>query len=174
MMEFSFNHLQLDIKNDNELNAYILQVLDKEELSEHYLDEIRLEFLEVYDSIEFIRNLTSKNRGYAKDKKRWDRPYSRNRKEDPNGRIEVDITNPHILEDFDFFRQPAITFQKTGRYTHLYPNSNPYGEYVQFWQEEARRCREGLIRESDGEWIPGYFYFYLNYSVIQKVKKNKN
>ena len=73
----------------------------------------------------------------------------------------------------DYFRKAAITYETTGSYTHLYPNSNPNSQYAQFWKEEARRCREGYIRESDGEWITGYHYFYLNYCPIQKVNKTK-
>lgn len=170
---FRFNKHQTPITTITSLDQKILKILEDEELDKSYLREIKLEFFEAYDSIKFLKNLASSTRTRACDKKRWDKPYSKDRVEVPDGRIEVDITNPHILEDMDYFRQAAITYQKTGRYTHLYPNSNPYSEYAQFWAEEARRCRVGMIRESDGEWIPGYFYFYLNYSVIQKVKKDK-
>ena len=170
-MEFNFNDIQTSIKDDKQLEEYIHKILYEKELPEQYWEEIKLEFLEVYDSIKFIRNLSSKDRLRARDLKRWDKPYSRNRKETPDGRIAVSLDNPHILEDMDFFRQAAITFEKSGVYTHLYPNSNPHSEYAQFWIEEARRCREGLVRPSDGEWISGYYYFYLNYSQIQKVKK---
>ena len=41
-------------------------------------------------------------------------------------------------------------------------------EYVKFWNEEIRRCWYGMTRPSDGEWITGYHYFYLNYGVIRK------
>lgn len=27
-----------------------------------------------------------------------------------------------------------------------------------------------MIRPSDGEWIPGYMYYYLNYHPIQQTK----
>jgi len=30
---------------------------------------------------------------------------------DEEGKIIVDFTNPHILEDINFFRQPAIQYQ---------------------------------------------------------------
>lgn len=87
---------------------------------------------------------------------------------DSRGRIKVDIVNPHILEDMDYFRQAAIHFEKFKKYTNLYPNSHPTSSYYKFWKEEARRCRDGYIRESDGEWVPGAYYFYLNYSPIRK------
>jgi hypothetical protein len=37
--------------------------------------------------------------------------------------------------------------------------------------EEVRRCHEGYVRESDGEWIPGDYYYFLNYAPMQLVKK---
>jgi hypothetical protein len=97
--------------------------------------------------------------------------FSPNRKtladleKDSKGKVIVDITNLHILKDMQYFRKSAAHFEEFGAYTNLYPNKNPNSEYIKFWKEEARRCREGLVRE-DGEWIPGDFYFYLNYSPI--------
>lgn len=170
---FRFNKFQTNITSLETLDKKIEEVLINEELDVSFTREVKLEFLEAFDSILFIKNLSAHDRKYARDLERWDRPYDKDRKKDPNGTIEVNLTNPHILEDMDYFRQAALTFQETGRYTHLYPNSNPYSEYAQFWKEEARRCREGMMRPSDGEWIPGYLYFYWNYGVIKKVVKNE-
>ena len=75
----------------------------------------------------------------------------------------------------DFFRERALFYEKHGRYTHLRPNPNPKSEYAQFWKEELRRWKHGLVRESDGEWIPGGYYFYLNYCPIwlnEKISSN--
>lgn len=121
--------------------------------------EVLSEVLEFYSTVKFIQNLTSPTRKRAKDLEK-----------DEFGRVKVDITNPHILEGMDYFRHPAIHFEKFNKYTNLYPNSQPTSNYFKFWKEEARRCREGLIRESDGEWIPGPYYFYLNYSPIIRSK----
>lgn len=63
----------------------------------------------------------------------------------------------------DYFRQPALHYQRYGRYTDLKPNPNPNGLYMKWIKEEVRRCWYGYVRESDGEWIPGNMYFYLNY-----------
>lgn len=117
--------------------------------------EVYSEVVDFYSTILFIQNLCSPNRKYARDLER-----------DELGRIKVDLINPHILEDIDYFRQSAIHFQKFKKYTTLYPNNSPNSAYYKFWKEEVRRCREGLVREHDGEWIPGSFYFYLNYSPI--------
>ncbi len=81
------------------------------------------------------------------------------------GRRKVDITKPHILEDMDYFRERAIFHEKNGRYTNIPQNGNPKSEYAAFWREEKRRWYEGHVRP-DGEWIPGYLYFYWNYSPI--------
>lgn len=172
-LRFQLNNYQTNITTNVTLEQAILNELTHQDLSVSYMPEVKIEFLEFYDSVKFIQNLSSNKRLRARDLPRWDRPYHKDRKETVDGRIAIDITNPHILEDMDFFRQAGITFQKNGRYTHLYPNGNPYSEYAQFWKEEARRCREGMTRPSDGEWIPGYFYFYLNYGIIQKVVKGK-
>lgn len=150
-----------------------------EELMLKLTNEERNDLLEAIESIMFIQNLSSIDRKYAKDLERWDNPAlplispdprMLTRKLDPDGRIVVDITSPHILEDMDYFREAAIHFKKHGVYTRLHPNRNPNSEYFRFWKEEARRCREGLMRPSDGEWIPGFYYFYLNYSPILKVE----
>ena len=127
--------------------------------------EVYLELIDTLSSITFIKNLvaTEDIRGYAKDKPR-SVDYN-------DGRIEVDLTNPHILKDMDFFRERALFFEKHGKYTHLTPNPNPKSEYGEFWKQELRRWKHGLVRESDGEWIPGELYFYWNYSPIWLVEQ---
>lgn len=124
--------------------------------------DIRAELLDFLENIEMLQWMTSSPeiRGYAKDRPR-----------DKKNRIVVDIIKPHILEDMDYFRERAIYFQKHGKYTNLYPNPHPKSEYKKFWDEEIRRCKEGYVRESDGEWIPGYYYWYLNYYPIMRTKQ---
>ena len=120
-------------------------------------NDIRGEIFSLAESIEMISWMLKpkEERGYARDKEK-----------DSKGKIIVDITKPHVLEDMDFFRQPALHFNKHGKYTSLYPNPHPNSEYKKYWDEEMRRCKEGLVRPSDGEWITGYYYWYLNYSPI--------
>lgn len=64
----------------------------------------------------------------------------------------------------DKFRQAAIYFTEHGYYT-----SAPYGssDFKKYWDEETDRCVNGFIA-SDGDYISGYFYFYLNYCPIQR------
>ena len=67
----------------------------------------------------------------------------------------------------DKFRQPAIFFEKHGVYTFAPPGTS---EYIRYWTSELERCQYGFVAE-DGDWIPGYYYFYLNYSRIIVVKE---
>lgn len=140
-----------------------LKVLSKEELET---------FKDYYYSIKFIQNLASPDRKYCRDLKRWKDPNLDTEiaelVEDPKGKIRVDLANPHILENVDYFRQSAIHFQEHGKYTMLMPSRNPYSDYVKFWDRELQRCWYGMHREEDGEWITGYHYFYLNYTRISK------
>ena len=114
--------------------------------------EVRGELVDILDKIDFVKNLVNPDRPRAKDAER-----------DDEGKIKVDITNPHYLEDTDYFRPLAIQFQKTGKYTDLFPNPAKNSAYKKFWDEQRKRCKYGYVRESDGEWIPGDFYFYLNF-----------
>lgn len=133
-------------KHQEQLTDELLKKLNKED---------RGELFNVLDNVIFIQNLISPTRKYSKDVEK-----------DEFGRIIVNVTNPHILENTDYFRPTALHFEDRGTYTDIPPNSHPMSEYFKFWKEEARRCREGYIRESDGEWIPGDYYYYLNYSPI--------
>lgn len=118
--------------------------------------EIQEKFWEYYYKVPFIRELTKKDRKYAKDLER-----------DEEGKIIVDLEHPHILEDMDYFRQTGLHFQKTGRYTDLRPNPNPNSEYGKWIFEEVRRCHEGMVRPSDGEWIPGDLYYFWNFTLMR-------
>lgn len=140
------------------LNEYQTPI---EELNLESLNpEIQEQFWDFFYNIPFIQSLVSSERPRACDLPR-----------DKEGKIIVDITKPHILEDMDYFRPSAIHYQKFGCYTKLRPNGNPNSEFGRWIREEARRCREGYVRESDGEWITGDYYYFLNYAPMQLVKK---
>lgn len=132
--------------------------ITKEYLSQ-YPDEVVEQFLEIINNVELVKRLISLHRKRAKDLPR-----------DDKGRIIVDIANPHILENMDYFRQMAIFYEKYGCYTFLRPNPNPNSGYRKLFDEELRRCREGYVRESDGEWVTGYMYWYMNYCPIMITK----
>lgn len=130
-----------------------------EDLLSEYPDEVVEWFWDAVNSIDAIRWLIDPKRPRAKDLPR-----------DNKGRIIVDIAHPHIIENADYFRQPALHYMKHGCYTFLKPSKNPHSEYRKYWDEEIRRCREGYVRESDGEWVPGKLYWFLNYNPMMVNK----
>lgn len=72
-----------------------------------------------------------------------------------------------ITTNSDKFRTPALTFKKNGVYTFAPAGTS---EYIQYWTNEMDFCVNGYTAE-DGDYIPGYFYFYLNYFQINLVKE---
>lgn len=133
-----------------ETNEY--QTPITEELLSQYPEEVVQQFTEIVNIVPFIKNLINPNRPKIEDLPR-----------DKEGRAIVDITNPPIYKDADYFRQTALFYLKNDCYTKLRPNSNPNSEYRKYWREELRRCREGLIRQSDGMYVTGFLYWFLNY-----------
>lgn len=146
-MDYNFNKYQTPLTDE------LLQSLPK---------RVSSNLINYIDNVQFIKNLISPNRKTVKEAKK-----------DEDGKVIVDVTNPHIVENMDYFRQAAIHFKKHGCYTNLYPSKNPTSDYYKFWKEEERRWKEGFARE-DGEWVTGHHYFYLNYSPILITRiKNK-
>lgn len=114
-------------------------------------------------NVPYIQNLISPNRQRAKDRPR-----------DDEGRIIVDLSNPHILENMSYFTEAADHFRKHGVYTFLRPNPNPNSPYKKWIDQEIDRCWNGHVRPSDGEWIPGELYFILNYMQIELTEESKS
>lgn len=129
---------------------------------ESYPQEVQDEFFEAINGIPFIKSLISPNRPRCKDLPR-----------DSNGRAIIDITNPPILEDTDYFRPTALHYKKYGVLTNLRPNPNPNSEFGKWIREEIRRIWEGYTRPLDGAWITGDMYWYLNYCPIIQSKIRK-
>ena len=125
-----------------------------------YPEEIKESFFDFLNNVPYIKALVSPDRPYAKDCPR-----------DKEEKIIVDLTNPPIIEDTDYFRPVALYYQKYGCITKLRPNPNPNSEYGKWVREEVRRCFQGYIRPSDGAWVTGDMYFFLNYCPIVKVKR---
>ena len=128
--------------NTIEVNKYQTKLTD--ELLKDIPIEIQDQLFDIINNVEFVKRLISPKREYAKD-----------RPKDSKGRIIVDLSNPHILENMDYFRPSALHFEKYGNFTSLRPNANPNSEYGKWIREERRRCWEGYIRKSDGEWVTG-------------------
>ena len=148
MIDLKFNKYQTSIED--------LHLTD-------YPEEIQEQFYDFITNVPFIRNLISVDRPRAKDLPR-----------DEKGRAIIDICNPPILEDMDYFRPSALHFKKYGNYTDLRPNPNPNSEYGKWIREEIKRCYYGYVRESDGMWVTGDEYFFLNYWPIEQTEIKKN
>ena len=146
-----------------EFNKYQTELT--EELVNSLPQEVQDQLFDIINNVEFVKRLISPTREYAKDRPRDDR-----------GRIIVDLANPHILEDMDYFRPSAIHYEKYGTFTNLRPNANPNSEYGKWVREERRRIWDGYVRESDGEWVTGYMYWFLNYSpmMLSKIREYKD
>ena len=146
-----------------EFNKYQTELT--EELVNSLPQEVQDQLFDIINNVEFVKRLISPTREHAKDRPRDDR-----------GRIIVDLANPHILEDMDYFRPSAIHYEKYGTFTNLRPNANPNSEYGKWVREERRRIWDGYVRESDGEWVTGYMYWFLNYSpmMLSKIREYKD
>lgn len=142
------------------MNKYQTQITD--ELLSGLPQEVQDQLLDTINNVEFVKRLISPARQYAKDRPR-----------DSQGRIIVDLVNPHILEDMDYFRPTALHYKKYGCFTNLRPNANPNSEYGKWIRQERDRCWNGYVRESDGEWVTGPLYFYMNYCPIIQSKIRK-
>lgn len=149
----------MELNEDFDIPVNEFQTKINKELLDSLPEEVVEQLLDVINNVEFVKRMIAPDRKRAKDLPR-----------DERGRIIVDLANPHILEDMDYFRPMAIHYQKHGCYTFLRPNPNPNSEYRRLFDEEIRRCREGYVRESDGEWVTGYMYYYMNYCPIMLTK----
>ena len=71
--------------------------------------------------------------------------------------------------DFDpsWFTEARETFLKTEQYCSYYPGSKLYRD---FWNEEYRRCREGMT--VNGYTITGFNYYFLNYYQLPNTEQD--
>ena len=72
--------------------------------------------------------------------------------------------------DFDpsWFTEARQSKLETGHYTSYYFGSKAYRD---FWNEEYRRCRDGLT--VNGYTIPGTYYYFLNYYQLPQTEVKK-
>lgn len=72
--------------------------------------------------------------------------------------------------DFDpnWFLEARNTKQETGHYTSYYFGSKAYRD---FWNQEYKRCREGMT--VNGYTIPGTYYYFLNYYQLPQTEVKK-
>jgi len=101
-----------------ETNPYQTKLTD--ELLDSLNKEVRGDLMDILTNVEFVKRLIDPKRKYAKDLDR-----------DEQGRVIIDLVNPHIITDMDYFTAAADHFRKYGCYTKLMPNPNPQSEYGQ-------------------------------------------
>ena len=72
--------------------------------------------------------------------------------------------------DFDpnWFTEARNSKLTTGHYTSYYFGSKAYRD---FWNEEYKRCREGMT--VNGYTIPGTYYYFLNYYQLPQTEVKK-
>lgn len=76
---------------------------------------------------------------------------------------KTDILNYNIkFYNTEYLREPARHFTQHGRYTFAEKGTQ---EYVQYWAKQEEYCRDGYWL--GGLWIPGEYYFYLNFFKIE-------
>lgn len=157
------NHMDIGGNTFPKMNRFQTELT--EELVNSLPQEVQDQLFDIINNVEFVKRLISPTREHAKDRPRDDR-----------GRIIVDLANPHILENMDYFRPSALHYEKYSTFTNLRPNANPNSEYGKWIREERRRIWEGYVRESDGEWVTGYMYWFLNYSpmMLSKIREYKD
>ena len=68
----------------------------------------------------------------------------------------------------EWFTEARDTFLKTGHYTSYYFGSKLYRD---FWNEEYRRCKEGMT--VNGYTITGFNYYFLNYYQLPNTEQEK-
>lgn len=163
LVKMEENHMDIGGNTFPKMNRFQTELT--EELVNSLPQEVQDQLFDIINNVEFVKRLISPTREYAKDRPRDDR-----------GRIIVDLANPHILENMDYFRPSAIHYEKYGTFTNLRPNANPNSEYGKWVREERRRIWDGYVRESDGEWVTGYMYWFLNYSpmMLSKIREYKD
>lgn len=157
------NHMDIGGNTFPKMNRFQTELT--EELVNSLPQEVQDQLFDIINNVEFVKRLISPTREHAKDRPRDDR-----------GRIIVDLANPHILENMDYFRPSALHYEKYSTFTNLRPNANPNSEYGKWIREERRRIWEGYVRGSDGEWVTGYMYWFLNYSpmMLSKIREYKD
>lgn len=104
----------------------------------------------------------------------------------PNDKIEYfDVEKSYYLTKYrpindkegldfnpDWFRGPALTKLRTGKYTNFKPIQYGCKAHKEYWKEEEQKCKRGV--ESHGYRISGDNYFWLNYYVLKTSAENSN
>lgn len=120
--------------------------------------EVKEEFYEILETVPFIHNMVSADRPECSDLPR-----------DENNRAIIDICNPPLLKDMDYFTKSGQHFTETGKFCDYRPSKDENSGFYNWYKTEYERIREGMLRPTDGMWMPGDMYWYLNYNPMMKT-----
>jgi len=70
------------------------------------------------------------------------------------------------FNDTYLWREPALKFQRDGRFCDFEEGTE---SYKRFWAFEKKKIGQGII--INGRYIPGEYYFYMNYTPIMDALK---
>lgn len=79
-----------------------------------------------------------------------------------------DVEKVKPLQDVDRFRQSAIFWEKNGEYQQFPDGSIQEKRY---WDQEIEYSLKGITLNND--FLPGYMYFYLNYTPMQVIEETE-
>lgn len=71
------------------------------------------------------------------------------------------------LSNVEDFNPSAQCFREKGTFTEELPNSHPNSSFMKFWRRERERSLKGHNMGHD--FIPGFYYWYLNYCPIERI-----
>jgi hypothetical protein len=82
------------------------------------------------------------------------------------GKFNKDLLVNTYFEHTELFSPAANNFLKTGKYCGEPFNSKKYNV---FWSQEWERCVYGYVNPVTKLWIPGKYYFFLNYKQLKVI-----
>jgi hypothetical protein len=92
------------------------------------------------------------------------------REEVVRGAFNKDVLLNTFFEHTELFSPAANKFTQTGKYC-----GEPFRskKYMLFWEEEKERCLHGYENPVTKLWIPGKYYFFLNYKQMQIIPEGE-
>lgn len=84
------------------------------------------------------------------------------------GKFNKDLLLNTFFEHTELFSPAANQFLKTGKYCGEPFNTKRYNI---FWQTERERCLHGYENPITKIWIPGKYYFFLNYKQMKIIRE---
>lgn len=147
--------------------------------SDRYEEELKRQLFEEEENNKEVK-VTAESILYSdtqvhrkREHEKWDVPIDEEIKYfDPELSYELTGYRPITMEqgldfDPDVFRERAITYNRTGKYTEFPKGCKSYND---FWKEEFNRCQNGY---TIGKYrLTGDHYFFLNYYRMQTIKED--